>query len=125
MILRVLTGLHAGKVVRIGHFPFSVGRGGADLNLNDQGVWAEHFRIVLEPDLRLRLICRPEATVRVGDVSMNEWLFKVGETFVCGGVKLSLERENTGQASQRWNERFLWLVLIAILAVEMMLVWLV
>jgi hypothetical protein len=56
---------------------------------------------------------------------MNEWLFKVGETFVCGGVKLSLERENTGQASQRWNERFLWLVLIAILAVEMMLVWLV
>lgn len=100
-----------------GQWPITIGRRGCDLNLDEPGVWDRHFTIGLE-DLRWTLICRSEASVRVGGVSVQRAALRAGDLIECGSVRLRFDFAKPKVSTFRGWAILLWLGIAALTVAE-------
>jgi len=109
--LKVLTGKKAGSTIVARRFPFQIGRGaGANLRLEDAGVWDRHLELSLTPEgFFLQLETKATAMIN-GDVIRHQRL-RNGDLIELGAVKMQFWLSETRQSSLRLREILSWLAL--------------
>lgn len=122
--LNILSGKKAGSHVIARRFPFSIGRlAGSALQLDDEGVWDKHLTLEFKRHDGYYLA---KATNAMGTV--NEQVFDTvrlhnGDTFTCGSAKLQFWLAAARQRGLRFRETAVWAVILAISALQLVLVY--
>lgn len=125
ILLKVLSGNQAGteKVAR--RFPVHVGRqSGADLQIQDPGVWDGHFKIDLKRGAGFVLASRSEASLQINGEPLQggEILLRNGDTITAGSARLQFWLSPVRQRSRVLMEYGIW---AGIGAVTLAQVWLI
>lgn len=102
-------------------FPFSVGRGGADLPLNEPGVWDRHFTINLSADGCFGLVAQAGAEVLIGGEFVTSSVLRNEGVIGCGNVRLCFRFTPTRARPQQYLEVLVWLVLAGVFVAEICL----
>jgi pSer/pThr/pTyr-binding forkhead associated (FHA) protein len=122
--LQILHGQMAGVSWTARHFPVRVGRAdGNDLTLAEAGVWDEHFQIVLEAGVGFVLSTLTEAIVTVNQSAVRRQPLRPGDVIGLGSVKLRFWLAPAGRRSLRGPELAVWLLLAAMMAAQIWLLW--
>lgn len=124
--LEVLSGRQAGLLQEARHFPFLVGRAPANaLQLEDDGVWAEHFQLAVDPDRGFTLTARPGALVMVNESPAEAARLKNGDMITAGAARLRFRLSPTEQLGLRGRELLVWTLLLGVTLSQLGLVlWL-
>lgn len=124
--LQVLSGKSAGVVWAARRFPVCVGRAsGNDLQLEDDGVWNEHFQVALNPAEGFVLSVHPGALVTVNQTPATTARLRSGDLITAGSAQLCFRLRETRQRGLRLREWFVWTLLLSVLLGEIGLVgWL-
>ncbi len=86
--IEVLSGKMAGATLAARRFPVRVGRSpGADLCLEDDGVWPEHLEVALEPE-GFAAIAHPPASVIVNGQPVERAALREGDLIELGSVRI-------------------------------------
>jgi pSer/pThr/pTyr-binding forkhead associated (FHA) protein len=123
---QLLSGKSAGVVWAARRFPLRVGRAsGNDLQLEDDGVWNEHFQVALNPAEGFVLSVHPGALVTVNQAPAAATRLRSGDTITAGSAQLCFRLSETRQRGLRLREWFVWTLLLFVLLGEIALVgWL-
>ncbi|MBI5774353.1 MAG: FHA domain-containing protein [Verrucomicrobia bacterium] len=122
--LKILSGRQAGAQTTVENFPCLIGRaGGAQLQLDDPGVWEKHLELDLKfPDgFELRLLGGALATVN-GEAFQSRRL-RNGDVIELGGARLQFWLGEVAQPGLRGRENLVWLALAALMLAEAGLVF--
>ncbi len=124
--LQLLSGKSAGVVWAARRFPVHVGRAsGNDLQLEDDGVWNEHFQVALNPAEGFVLTVHPGALVTVNQAPATATRLRSGDLITAGSAQLCFRLSETRQHGLRLREWFVWTLLLSVLLGEIALVgWL-
>jgi hypothetical protein len=124
--LNVLSGNMAGLQTVARRFPFHIGRdAGADLRLEDAGVWDRHARIDFKPAEGLTLTVLGDALVTVNEQPVHEAVLRNGDRLGLGSVQLRFWLAETRQRGLRLRESLVWTcVLLVTLGQLALLYWL-
>lgn len=124
--LQILSGKSAGVVWAARCFPVRVGRAsGNDLQLEDDGVWNEHFQVVLNPTEGFVLSVHPGALVTVNQTPATTARLRSGDLITAGSAQFRFRLGETRQRGLRLREWFVWTLLLSVLLGEIALVgWL-
>jgi hypothetical protein len=124
--LEVLSGRQAGLLHEARHFPFLVGRAPANaLQLEDDGVWAEHFQLAVDPKNGFTLTARPGALVMVNESPAEAARLKNGDVITAGAARLRFRLSPTEQRGLRGRELLVWTLLLGVTISQLGLVlWL-
>lgn len=108
--LKVLSGKQAGFTSVARRFPFIVGRlaGGADLSLDEPGVWDRHFQIDFRPGEGFVALPQGEALMTVNGHSTQGLRLANGDSIEIGGVRLQFWLGETRQHGFRLREWLVW-----------------
>lgn len=117
--LTVVSGQKSGTLVRMSHFPFTVGRSDADLCLADPGVWDTHFRIELSPGHRFFLRAGEGRIVTIDGVDAPAQNIPDGATIACGSVYLRFQLSPTAPRDLRIQGLAVWVVLGLMVLIEL------
>jgi hypothetical protein len=124
--LKILSGRQAGAQTTVEEFPCLIGRAvGAQLRLDDAGVWDRHLELALKfPDgFELRLL--DGALARVNGEAFLSRRLRNGDVIDLGGAKLQFWLGEVAQPGLRGREMFVWLALAALtLAQAGLIFWL-
>ena len=125
--LRILSGKRAGAIYVARHFPVRIGRGrGADLRLEEDGVWDQHLLLEFKPSEGVVLKVQPGALARVGGEPTQQALLRNGDLIETGLLKLQFWLDETRQARLTLREWATWIGIGAISLGQIALVyWLV
>lgn len=125
--LHILTGKKAGGLSVVRRFPFCVGRGSEnDLQLDDDGTWDEHLTLEFQRRDGFTLAVAPNALVMVNNQPVQTALLHNGDIITFGSVKLQFWLAATRQRGLRLRERFVWLLLAAVVLCQFALIyWLI
>lgn len=122
--LRILSGKQAGASWVARRFPVRIGRaGGADLRLEEMGVWDEHLRLDLVRGEGVRLRATPEALVRVNDQPLQEAILRNGDLVELGPVRLQFWLSETRQRALALREVLSWLIIGMVAAGQALLLY--
>jgi pSer/pThr/pTyr-binding forkhead associated (FHA) protein len=123
---QLLSGKSAGVVWAARRFPVRVGRtSGNDLQLEDDGVWNEHFQVALNPAEGFVLSVHPGALVTVNQTPTTAARLRSGDLITAGSAQLCFRLSETRQRGLRLREWFVWTLLLSVLLGEIALVgWL-
>ncbi len=116
--LHILSGKQAGSEIVVRRFPFVIGRGQADLRLDDAGVWERHARIDFQPGTGFVLAAHAEALAVVNGERIESGVLRNGDCLEIGSAALRFWFARTEQKSLRWREWLTWLSLLALLGGE-------
>jgi hypothetical protein len=124
--LEVLSGRQAGLLHEARHFPILVGRAAANaLQLEDDGVWAEHFQLAVDPKNGFTLTARPGALVMVNELPAEAARLKNGDVITAGAARLRFRLSPTEQRGLHGRELLVWTLLLSVTISQLGLVlWL-
>lgn len=110
------------EVTGIGRFPFVVGRGGADLQVAAPGVWDRHFTVERADNHGFLLVPSAEAPVAVnGETTATARPLRNGDLIQCGAVQFQFRLSPTRPKSLVWREQATWVLLTAVLGLEVLI----
>jgi pSer/pThr/pTyr-binding forkhead associated (FHA) protein len=123
---QIVSGKSAGVVWDARRFPVRIGRAsGNDLQLEDDGVWNEHFQVALNPAEGFELSVQPGALVTVNQTPTSTARLRNGDLITAGSAQLCFRLSETRQRGLRLREWLVWsLVLGVILAEAVLIGWL-
>ncbi|HZR20320.1 MAG TPA: FHA domain-containing protein [Verrucomicrobiae bacterium] len=103
--LDILSGKTAGTSWLARRFPVQVGRAaGSDLQLEESGVWDQHFRVELVPLQGFVLRAQSQALVRLNGQSVQSSPIRNGDLIDLGSVRLRFWLAPARQRRLRWGE---------------------
>lgn len=121
--LRILSGRQAGQSLVVRRFPCALGREpGADLRLEDPGVWEQHAALSFESPPNITLRARPEVQVMVNGQPVQEAILRAGDLLELGGTKISFGLSPVKQRGLRFRETLVWGGLILLLLAQLALI---
>jgi pSer/pThr/pTyr-binding forkhead associated (FHA) protein len=125
--LEILSGNTAGIKWIARRFPVRVGRSAsADLRLEEQGVWDEHFQIILDPSAGFVLESRPDALVVANGVPIQRVVLRNGDKIQIGAVNLQFWLGEALQRGLKLREGLVWSLLLAVCFGQIALIyWLI
>ncbi|MBA4148993.1 MAG: FHA domain-containing protein [Verrucomicrobia bacterium] len=108
--LDILSGKQAGTRIVARRFPFSVGRSqNDDLQLNEAGVWDNHFSINLVRESRtFRAECNENASLIINGEASPEAALRNGDLLELGGTKIRVGLTPPKQKSLVLREIVTW-----------------
>jgi predicted component of type VI protein secretion system len=109
--LQILSGKRAGEQFTAIRLPVQIGRAaGADLSLEEPGVWPRHCQIERQGR---ELICQAEAgaLLSVNGVPVDEAVLRNGDVISMGALKLQFALSPVRQSSLRARECLTWAAL--------------
>jgi hypothetical protein len=123
---RILSGKKAGVQWMARRFPVRVGRApGADLRLEDDGVWDEHFQLAFRSGEGFVLTTTGEALTSVNGEPCRECLLRNGDVIEAGGAKLQFWLAEARSRGLRAREAATWAGIVAVFLVQIgLLYWL-
>jgi len=122
--LKILSGKKAGATWVARHFPVRVGRAAAsDLQLEEHGVWDEHFQISLNPAAGFILETKPDAFVNANGQQVQRAVLANGDLIEIGSLKLRFWLAEAPQPSLRISEWLVWLLITTICLAQVALVY--
>ena len=117
--LRILSGKKAGTLWDARHFPVRIGRSAAsDLQLEEQGVWDEHFTLTFSRAEGFMLAGCPEAIVTVNHEPVQTARLRNGDSIEAGAARMQFWLSETRQQGLRLREWFVWTLIGAITLAE-------
>ncbi len=109
VLLRILSGKKAGEAFIARRFPVRVGRSSAaDLRVEEDGVWEQHFELDFRPAEGFFLKAHPEALARINGETVAQSRLKNGDGIEIGSVKLQFWLSETRQGTLRVREWLTW-----------------
>ena len=125
--LKILSGKKAGSIWTARRFPVRVGRSHeADLQLEENGVWDEHFEIQFHPAAGFTLETKPEALVTTNGQPMQRAVLRNGDLIEIGSLKLRFWLDDAPQRGLRIREAFVWILVAAVILGQIALIyWLI
>lgn len=125
--LNILSGKQAGTQSVARRFPFRIGRAaGNELQLEDDGVWDQHLTLECQPGSGFNLATAPNAIAAVNGEPVHNQILRNGDTITVGSVKIQFWLAAARQGSLLAREFFLWALIAAVTAAELVLVyWLI
>jgi hypothetical protein len=103
---KILSGKKAGTTWMPRRFPARIGRAsGCDLQLEEHGVWNEHFQIDIHPAAGIVLETQPDALVTANGQPVQRAVLHNGDLVEIGSLKLQFwlsEAEQGGLRSSAW-----------------------
>jgi hypothetical protein len=122
--LKVLTGKKAGATWVARRFPVQVGRSAqSDLQLEDAGVWDQHFQILLNPAAGFVLETQPDALVTANGQPAQRIALHNGDTIEIGELKLQFWLGEARQRSLQFSEWMIWATVAAVVAAQIYLIY--
>ena len=113
--LKILSGKKAGTTWVARHFPARVGRDpSCDLQLEEHGVWNEHFRISLHASTGFVLETEIDALVTANGQPVQRLALRNGDTLEIGALKLQFWLGEAPQRSLRLAEWLVWVLILAV-----------
>ena len=113
--LKVLSGKKAGTAWVARHFPVRIGRSaGADLQVEESGVWDQHLQLDFNPAEGIVLSAQPNALAAVNGQIVHQTVLRNGDTIDIGSLRLQFWLSETRQADLRLREGFTWAAIAAI-----------
>jgi hypothetical protein len=109
--LQILSGKNAGAQFTAARLPVQIGRdAGADLRLEEPGVWPRHFQISWQG---LDLVCesQPDALLSINGVPASRAVLRSGDIISIGALKIQFALSPVRQPSQRAREGLTWAAL--------------
>ena len=125
--LAILSGKTAGTRWETRRFPVRVGRSAhCNLQLEENGVWDEHFEINLNPAAGFVLEAKSDALVIANHQPIQHTVLGNGDIIEIGAVKLQFWLGETSQRGLKFREMFFWALILAVCASQIALIyWLV
>ena len=125
--LKVLSGTRAGTAFVANHFPVRIGRSSnSDIQLEEPGVWDEHFQITLNPEAGCALQSSPSALVTVNGQPVKHAALRNGDLLEIGSLKIQFWLSEVPQRGLAFREGFVWSVILAVCLGQIALIyWLV
>jgi hypothetical protein len=125
--LKILSGGKAGTNFVTREFPFVIGRSpGAQLRLEEPGVWDQHLRVELSLQEGFALRVQPSALASVNGEACQSTRLRNGDLIEIGSVKLQFWLSEVDQPSTVWRERCTWIFLAGAVLVQLGLIfWLI
>jgi pSer/pThr/pTyr-binding forkhead associated (FHA) protein len=112
---QILSGKQAGLLWEARRFPVRVGRAaGNDLQLEDEGVWDEHFQITVDSETGFSLTAHPGAMVALNQTPVPTARLRNGDLITAGAAKLSFRLSETRQSSLRLREALVWALVVGV-----------
>jgi hypothetical protein len=122
--LRILSGKKAGATWVARRFPVRVGRTSAcDLQLEEHGVWNEHFQIDFNPAAGFVLVTQPDALVTANGQPVQRVVLRNGDTVEIGALKMQFWLTEARQRSLQASEWLVWSVIAAVSLGQVALVY--
>ena len=107
--LKVLSGKKAGTIWMARRFPVRIGRAaGADLQLDESGVWDQHLQLDLSPGEGFVLSAQPNTLASVNGQAVRQALLRNGDAIDVGSVKMQFWLGETRQGGLRFREGLTW-----------------
>ncbi len=125
--LKILSGKKAGAAWLTRRFPVRIGRhAGADLQVEEEGVWERHVELSFHPGKGFLLQNRPEALTTVNGHAANEVLLRNGDVIGLGSLKLQFWLGETRQPGFGLRDALTWSGIAAVFFGQVGLIyWLV
>ena len=125
--LKILSGKMAGTNFVARHFPIHVGRANtADLQLDDQGVWDDHFHIDLAGPEGFIVETHADALTTVNGQPAKHSALRNGDLIEIGSLKIQFWLSEAPQKALRIREAFVWLMVGAVTVLQLGLIyWLI
>jgi pSer/pThr/pTyr-binding forkhead associated (FHA) protein len=125
--LKILTGKMAGTAWVARHFPVRIGRAtGADLRLEEQGVWDEHFQITLDGRQGFTVETQPNALATVNGQPTQQSVLRNGDLIEIGSLKIQFWLGEAAQRGLKIREGLVWSIIAAVTLGQIALVyWLI
>jgi len=123
---QILNGKLAGGYWAARHFPVRIGRSVEnELQLEDAGVWENHFSVEFDPATGFRLQAAPEALVTINQEPVRMQELRPGDIIEIGSARLRFWLAEPVRRGLRVNEFAVWAMVAAIFGIEIcMLFWL-
>jgi len=122
--LQILSGKRAGAQFTAARLPMLIGRAaGADLSLEEPGVWPRHFQIARQG---LDLVCQAQASALLslnGVQVMDQAVLRSGDVISIGALKIQFALSPVRQSSQRWRESLTWAALALLCLGQVVLIY--
>ena len=122
--LKISTGRLAGELQIVRHFPFAIGRAaGADLRLEEAGVWDQHLELDFDPAQGFILSTKPPALATVNGWPIEAVILRNGDSIEIGSQKLHFWIGETRQSALHLPENFVWALIAAVTAAQIVLIY--
>ncbi len=123
----ILSGKQAGAIWATRRFPVRVGRSpDSDLQLEEPGVWDDHFHIGLNPSAGFTLESRPEALVTANGQPVQRTVLRNGDVIEIGALKLQFWLADARQRGLKIREGLVWTIVAAVCLGQVALIyWLI
>jgi hypothetical protein len=122
--LKVLSGSKAGTVWVARRFPVRIGRGaGADLQLEEDGVWDQHARLDFIPAQGIVLSTHRDALAAVNARPVQRAVLRNGDELEIGCLKLRFWLSEIQQRGLRFREGVTWAAIAAITIGQVALIY--
>ena len=113
--LKVLSGKKAGTIWEARRFPVRIGRSaGADLRLEEAGVWDDHLQLSFDPAEGIVLSAQPDAPAFVNGEPVSQAVLRNGDAIEIGSLKMQFWLSETRQTGLRFREGLTWASIAAI-----------
>jgi hypothetical protein len=113
--LKFLSGKKAGATWVARRFPVRVGRApSCDLQIEEHGVWNEHFQINFHPVAGFVLETHPDALVTANGQPMQRASLRNGDTVEIGALKLQFWLSEARRSNLNVSEWLVWAVIAAV-----------
>lgn len=124
---KILTGKMAGTTWVARHFPVRVGRSSTcDLQVDEHGIWDEHFRVEIDPREGFVLEGHPHALVSVNGPLEQRHVLHNGDLIEVGALKMQFWLGDATQRGLRIREALVWASAAAVTLGQLALIyWLV
>jgi pSer/pThr/pTyr-binding forkhead associated (FHA) protein len=125
--LKILTGKMAGTTWVARHFPVRIGRSTrADLQLEEPGVWEEHFQITLDVKQGFIVETQPNALATVNGEPTQQSILHNGDLIEIGSLKIQFWLGEAVQRGLKIREGLVWAIIAAVTLGQIALVyWLI
>lgn len=113
--LKILTGKKAGTTWVSRRFPVRIGRSaGIDLQLEEDGVWDQHFQLDFRPPEGFLLTSHPDARTSINGQPVQRTILRNGDTIEIGAAKIEFSLSELVQGGLRYREWLTWATIAAI-----------
>jgi pSer/pThr/pTyr-binding forkhead associated (FHA) protein len=113
--LKVLTGKKAGTIWVARRFPVRIGRSsGIDLQVEEDGVWDQHFQLDFRPPEGFLLTSHPDARTSINGQLVQRTFLRNGDTIEIGAAKIDFSLSESVQGGLRFREWTTWAAIAVI-----------
>ncbi len=119
--LAILSGRRASAVISIDRFPCTLGRSGADVELDEPGIAPRHATLTRDPTNGFQLEALGKATVYCEGRNVLEMHLRNGELFELGGVRLQFRLSPARARNLAWLDQLAAAAVVGVFGAE--IVW--